>query len=641
MDECERIYEYLKNKNFSQVLNLTEYDPVDFIKKFNELYYTIIRFQLNFEQHLESLKHININRQAYDLLISDYIESVSGYFNQSECVEYLFAPLLYNFAKIDYNNSYINKYSKIIDQITDKLNFNCNSKRIYNKIAKSVYDSYLLKAENYIAREKFNEANDLLSNAKCLCSGINVIECTDKLSIYISRSKYGIFNSYLNVAKRAIEVNNFDMAENYIEHAKLFQKVNKQFIITDIKINKMYDKLFDLCIIKGEEQNISNNFDMALTYYNKANNLCISKPSLDCNNAIKRGISRSKTGTYRELLSRADKYLNNDDIDKAEELVNDAIAFQKENNSEISPSYDVEIIISKIKYRTYLDFIKKGKQFLNFGIYQYAFEKFSAAKEMENKFNFEKDENLDYFISKAVKPILLKNIKKGKFKIWANELDSANIIYQRAIDSQIKYALTNDNEVKKAIGDLKSKIFSKECQTLQVEYKRNYIKAKQHIKSKNYIIADGLLAKALQISNENTLCNIADSSVSKTKQKYIPAATYQQLFLEAEQALYENDFELFFRKYEASERCFNDFEICNKELTHITMFNYICSQSKTELLTYAVDFYEKNKNYNNALELLKLLHERNYPIIDAKILQENLGLQMGITDYKKSSSTDP
>ena len=44
------------------------------------------------------------------------------------------------------------------------------------------------------------------------------------LNILVSKANYGIFDSYLQLIDRAIEMGNYDLAENYLNKAMDFQK---------------------------------------------------------------------------------------------------------------------------------------------------------------------------------------------------------------------------------------------------------------------------------------------------------------------------------------------------------------------------------------------------------------------------------
>ncbi len=641
LDEIERIIKYLDNKHFSQKLNLENFDPISFINKLYDLKIQKNQLNSNLNETLKNIKHINYNKDL-KTLSDEYVQNVVSYFYKSRQVSALYTSLFYNLTKINYNKEYIANTEKTVNKILSKIYSDTDPdfNKLLKKFEKNIYKSYISKAEEFINNGSYNQALIILSNDKSFCKAAN-INCSKNIFKDIALAKYGIYYSYLKVAKKAVQIDSLDLAEDYVYKAIDYQHSNCDYINSNINIKQIFKQIQNLYIQKGEQEIRAQNYYTAYKYFNKALEINKSKNDINVSNSLNQGLKLAKQGIYKDFLIKAENYLNDNDNEDAKKYINKALEFQKSNKKEITNNNDAINLLSKIKHQYYLKLIEEGEQLLNTEKFKDALSKLEKAKKIESKYDFVIDEKLDFLIKKTEKPILLNEIKTGNIKAWGNELDQAWKILNNSINSQKKYMLAYDNDVNKALKYLKDKIYLKKCQNTKDEYEENCLMSQKNINTKNFIKAEAYLKAADKIVSENSLCNISDKYAKETLQKYSQAVRFQKKIKEIKQNLANDNFTQLLYNYKKTENYYYDNQIKRFNIKYVPLFNFIASSNNPKFIEYSVSYYIQQKKYLKSFRLLKIIKKRNYYINRMQYFQCILGEEIAIKDYNEYPKNNP
>lgn len=112
-----------------------------------------------------------------------------------------------------------------------------------NVLASCFYQAYVRTADRLISGENFNEALLMLRNAESLCEAESGLDCDLDIYHRLSRSTYGIYDSYLRIAHSAMESGKPDMAFQYLMQALKFQQDNSRFIIMQGDVDNALEEL--------------------------------------------------------------------------------------------------------------------------------------------------------------------------------------------------------------------------------------------------------------------------------------------------------------------------------------------------------------------------------------------------------------
>ena len=640
LDEIEQELSKLYNKGFAEKLKLNNYDPIKFVSKIESLSQQVYGLRYNINQILASL-----DKQYYErgliVLKSGAVDKAIYNFNKSIEINYYFCPAQYQLALIDYNARNLDNAASRIKEVLAKMYPDYSTQILVKELAQAINEAYLYEGNRLIKSEDYNEALELLEKGKVFCSTTLGISCNEQIFNSIASAKYGIYSSFLSVADKAVESSKFELCEIYLNLAIKYQKENKNDIINTGDIDIVLNKLIAKYIDNGFAMNEQKNYTQALAYFNKSIDLQKQQQIPSTLPRINEGINIAKNGIYQNYLTNANDLYSKYDYNNAENICNQAIAFQKNNSKEITGANEAEILLSKIKYQQYLIIITEGKDFLFSSSYENALNKFEDARKLEANYNFVKANNLDSLMQAAIKPIILKNIEKGNFKLFNGEIAIAQEIISLASSQQTKYKLDSDFDINIGLKSLKDKVFTKECEIAQAEYDKNYGLAQQKIAEKRYLEAGEYLEIAINISIKNVVCGISSTNAEALKLNIMPVINYQKFDKNIEEAFKNNNFGLVIDKYIEAEKYFYQFHIENFNLTHRSLFDYAVSTNNVNFLTYLTDFYTTQNNCNEALALLKELKAKNYPLKKAKLMQENLAKQMAANDYKQNPQSNP
>jgi hypothetical protein len=120
---------------------------------------------------------------------------------------------------------------------------NAASDEFLKKLGSSIYAQYLLEADTLIATQKFNEAAIMVAGASTFCQIYPDNNCDILTFNKTAQAAYGIFDSYLRVAKTAMENNKPDFALNYLRLALDFQQQNSHIIISTLLVGQAFEEL--------------------------------------------------------------------------------------------------------------------------------------------------------------------------------------------------------------------------------------------------------------------------------------------------------------------------------------------------------------------------------------------------------------
>lgn len=632
IDETQRLLNFIKKNNYEEKLNLKNNDPENFLQKFNNLNILNNQLKTNFKNSINSLKFIFFKKDLKDLAKA-YISSVE---KQQKVLN---SDYKENFVLEFYNNEYFLSFEKNFNLIFSKF-YNSNN-NLLSEFEKNIYELFLQNIDNQINDNNYIGASNNLIFIKEFCNNTNEKYNLDKIESNISRTKYGMFLSYLNIANKALELDNLDMAEKYINYAKYYQKNNSEYIISDAYIKKYYSLLANKYIDNANEEINIKNYIKTGQLLDKA--IDISKNTdIDkkCFLKIKALTIKYKNDIYNIILDSAEIFISNNNLLKAGKLIYKAIDYQNKNQEEIN-SERAALLLSKIKYSNYISMIDEAEKLCNFERYDSAFNLLLKAQDFEKKYillNINK--RIDTLLKKTAEKIIIKNLKYGNIKAWGNELAEADSILNYALKMQKKYQLSDNIKINNALNYLKSKIQLKRCQNIDDEYFYNCLKAKEFIKSNNFINAEKHLNAAILCVKNDTVCNVIDDYASKALSKYAFVIHYQKSLIILKNNILDKKFDVFLSNYNDLKKFYIDNNISKYNIDFHSVNNYVLHYKNNEFTNFCLNNFINKKEYDNALNLLKAICKAKWQSSDYKYFQKTLSKLMANRDFKLNRKSD-
>jgi hypothetical protein len=234
--EIERVISYFDKLNLKSTLDLKLNDPLDFSVKLEKLKSLkkrmstllkdgVAKYKLYFpDSHHLAIDIVNMQNQ-YANYLNEIPYDCTSYLNDIVRIAYtnVFFTRVYSYFSAFYNEKEKQAYISFLKDLINEL------KLTYEKEANAlILDKQFLKAESYI----YNATN-LVSNQSN----------TEEIKSLHSRSVYGLYYSYLNIANRALGVSKIDMVILYLNKAVEYQKSHDAIIHDISAVSNVYQNL--------------------------------------------------------------------------------------------------------------------------------------------------------------------------------------------------------------------------------------------------------------------------------------------------------------------------------------------------------------------------------------------------------------
>lgn len=638
--EMERLYASVTESEFlsTMQLNPDQMDQLNFYLQ--EVKTQIYNHRSKYSKLLDTFEFLRINTDM-ETLARNYVEEVTEFCTMSQDVTYSHRDYYYSLSLVDYTAYNLFSYKSGFEKILAKTRF-CNDTDLVLQILKhEIYKAFLEKSESLILQEQYHLAKGVLTNAEnfylATLGQINELD----LTIQLSKANYGIYNSYLHLIDRAIDIGNYELAENYIQKARDFQRDHSTTIIANQFINRVSEDLIKLYINKGITQNQDAEFEEARYCFEQASIVCQRMGVYNHDYIIKHGLIEARNGLYLQYIDRAKMYLERGNDLEAKGFLRRAQDLASTYPAQIAVVEDFDLIKSELDYQVYLKNISEGKKYLAEGNYNLAYFKLLDALLLEEESEFMIYGPLPDLFAQAAVPYLLDQCKLGEVKVKKNELEEARYIYNECLEKQTEYGLEFERDLQTGLVLLNNSIFNKQCELTEESFEKMIAQFNDAVECGDFILADELLTKTMDISNSNYYCEFDMSMVSELQATYGPAARYQQLAQEAQNALESNDHSRFSKIYKEMEALSQQYEVIRKRIEPLPLHYLFSIKKNLAFLETSLSDYESQEEFETALRILQVMEAGDVSGRDAKEIQQKLAVKMAAADKATAQNTDP
>jgi hypothetical protein len=522
----------IQPERYSESLNLDSYDPIRLLAKYDSLQNMIQRRREIMNQKMGSLDQVYF-AQAKEELAAGNEQTALDFFRKSVKVNPYFSPSIYQMALIDYQHQRYTDCFDLLQHILNDLKPDQNTKKQCIELADWAYDSLMQICHNLNQEEKYNQSIGLLYQSKSFCDSTQYISCDSRLEQYISQAIYGLYSSYLSIAKASLEKGRLDMCQDYMTMAKDFKTANKSKLIgKDIESKKIMVDLIGGLVRQSEQANAAGDLSKAKDLLNQAKKLCNENPDNGCKTLINKKQAIVIQEEYEELIRQSLSYSKQHNAKQSKEYLSLAKTYQQLHSDFIPTSIGTDTIDGKVRLLMYQEDIANGKADLQQENFAYALTEFLEAKKLEETYVFEKNPDLPKYIKDAAQPMILDILKQGSLKAWGKRYKEASLLLDSANTMSRKYGLTDSTRVITATNDLQNQLKKNVCDKLNSKYNRLIQKANASERFEDYYHAALLWKKALNTANESPHCKLNTEQAQAKLHKYQYDITYKtELYL--------------------------------------------------------------------------------------------------------------
>jgi len=279
--EAEVMAGGLNLSSLQGLLSLNISDPSNVVARLDSLnmQLTRIRDYFNFSiSHIDSLLY----HRGVGLLEEDRGLQARDYFERALVYNPLHMPSHVALGRLDIqmqnSRKAIERFSNLLKVINPPLNYRHETEGFLDFLC----DSEIVRARDAMKDGRFLDALNILNEVEQMCSLIRMWECPEELFQNISAAHYGMYQSYLSVARRAYLSSNYSFAVSYVESALEYRNQNRDYIITDTEAMVLLQHILNGYYKLAEEAFQRNDFGQAVNSLNASLALCEKHHSLHC-----------------------------------------------------------------------------------------------------------------------------------------------------------------------------------------------------------------------------------------------------------------------------------------------------------------------------------------------------------------------
>ncbi|MBN1338424.1 MAG: hypothetical protein JXA03_03825 [Bacteroidales bacterium] len=634
--DMERILEHIEDQHFLYKLSIPERLEETFTGNLSAARYKLNSIMLHLPDFLKthSRQPLIFSEPVADL----YIRRVNSYFEHAQNIEYDSRDFFYRCGMMGYRCVFLKKISK---QLLAERPF--QKRNLTASFFNNVFKGYLTKAQYYIENQNFKTASDLLKNATGLYDLSGKQGYPVALNTMRSRSDYGIYNSYLTIAERAIQAGNYNMAETYVRRADEFQKSNAITIISGEEVKRSYENLIDLFIQKAEVFMQNEKYGDALFCFNKTEELSLTISRFNFDYAIEHGILEAKNGYYCDLLNTASGLMKSNDPYMAEYYFLQAKNYREQNKTVIRTVALEKEIENSLAQKKFYDLYSNGIQLLGEKNYLTSHEYLYEAWRMKEQYEWPGAPAVIPHLNETAKYAILKQIEKGQAAIISDSVTLAEEHLHTALKLIAEFGLVESPELNDATDNLKNKIEAKKCQQKQLIIEKLIHEARVASLNIRYAESMDILNKALEISAKCVSCDFSesDSIVHASVNSIMPAALYQMSCEEAAHTLETNDFTGFAHALKRILMIYDELTNRGHIIEKAPLSALISDPYFENKLRISLDHFFTENNFAGCLDILKIFSKNGYPPREFAGFQEKLAACMAKNDLLTGPPVNP
>ena len=137
-------------------------------------------------------------------------------------------------------------------------------------------------AEEAMDDGRFLDALTILNQTDSFCDTLVQWDCPARLRENLVKAHYGMYRSYLSVARRAYVSASFSFAVMYVENAREYQQTHAAFLADDSEALVLLQMILDGYYHFAEDAAERFDFAASVNYLSEAIELCRKNPSLVC-----------------------------------------------------------------------------------------------------------------------------------------------------------------------------------------------------------------------------------------------------------------------------------------------------------------------------------------------------------------------
>ncbi|TRZ75886.1 MAG: hypothetical protein D4R97_01695 [Bacteroidetes bacterium] len=582
LEELNKILTILKEKNFSQRLELDSLDPTGYQVKFNRLSRFSLSATMTFQ---ENLKTPGILNSAFppDSLIRQFLARMDCYIRWSMLVTERNSEIYHEFLERYFRLNAFEDDSEVIRNLVGKMFPGQDPDSALAMISGKINKAYHDRADELMKNQQYADAVELLGNARNFSEVNPFLKGTDNDREIITKAANGIYDSYLGVADGAIRNGKQEMARFYMIRAQNYRKEHATIVTSDSLFTKVFGKLVEETLSRCDTLYASAQYPEAL----------------DCYHEFEKGFDSLTLSLIHRRLE------------------------------------------PKMQFCRYKILIEEGEKNLAKFDKPEAGRNFFLARQMSEEEKYASNLLLDSLCKVTYPFYLIHILYAGEGRIWTNRVESARRWADSIAFIQRTTGVGSSRELSDALAGYRRKVEERICWNANEAVDVFLLRAQRERELKDFTMAAALTDSAVSLAKQLSDCEIPLKGVVDTTNKYREALEFQRMLKQIEVRVITGQFKDAVTGFLELENYNRFHDIGRFGFAILPMFDYISNRSIQDLTLQALLYFKGKHDLDQTFRYLKLICLQDYPRKSAKESLEWLGRELARKDFTDRPDQDP
>jgi hypothetical protein len=613
-DKCRKVSKISNEIIGNQILRLNENDPGSLAAKTVQVERLQTRLRTLFDNEMQHQSGFQLSPFA-----NNYINTLNQDRATSLQVGFYDANIFAQAAEIQSDTEFVTMIRMIRSSSGDQI------------LSQLIYSGYFQSANELFQKEDLAPAVIILTDLKRMETDFPEIKVDPRVSEMLGKAKGGLLSSYLQIASRAMNDNNFEMAGKYHRKAEKFRK---QYYDSDQLQNssEVSSNLVQAYFQKAKQLKSENKTDEAIAMFEKALQTSNEFGNEALIASIKASLKEIHRQRYLNLVDKAESQFRDGFIEDAESMNNQALTYRDNNLIYLEESIEAIELQRKIKQPGMYNMIEDGMSAERLGQAHKALDDYQKAIAMADEFQLVMDAPIDSLAQSAARKQIVETIRSANSKVWANKLDEALEISSKASEMQIKYHLESDSLINDEFMRLDKKMIQQACFTHKQKFDVLMEKVEKAIRQKRFDEFATNLQEALDIGNQNQGCQLDLKIARKYEEQFKKLLEYQGRYNRVMQTMYSDGFGNAIESYDQLDKEIDRFRLSDYGLKHLTVLQFIENQQNSGLSRIAFEYFVGKEETASALYSFNLLQKQSGDDEQTYAYQMKLSEMLAIRD---------
>lgn len=636
ISEIRKAYNSLQSGNFGTGFLLYSADSVTYHENLRKLLTHTIRLKTLFYLEVDSITPGLVSIDAHKIADSLIVTQLN-YLDLTNTVSHYYAPMITQLASIAQNKNAFGEFLEGLGMLAGKAGYPGGNIEFQTNFIDNCYHLNIKKADEYIISENFTYSIELLENAQELCTTYH-IDCSDNLFQTISRAKYGIYYSYLSIAGQAFEVNKLQMAERYLKMAGEFQKANQDFIISDVSVQRYYNRLLIKLVEEAKNLLLVNKPDQALENLTRAEEYCENQSPEECGEYVSVVRKQAKRAIYRNYISKAETLFKSGKTNEAADVLYEAGAFQVASFSEVPVTREYRSLLISIKQKEYEQMLANAREALKENDVEGSGVFTRKALEIQSSFGFEKDSILEAMVPASKKAEIKQKIDTANGLLWDHQLVQASKKINEIRDEITALSIDTDMELIRQLRRLDSLYLVISCKTADESFGISTLEAERNYRTGNLAKGYDFFRQASETQSASPKCSFDLQLLLKIEQKYQNYFVCRSFYDSAIFARSHKNYVQAIRVFDQAWKVASCDTIKNAVFGNSDYTTFVHDAGDPEFYNAATTFFIENGNVAEAFSLVKHGFHQGIVIPSYKAVLETAGRYYAEQDFAASAT---